>query len=36
VSSISRFLTPEEAVAAATGMEVEVLESRRLGGTWTV
>ncbi len=36
VSSISRFLTPEEAVAAATGMEVEVLESRRLGGTWTL
>jgi hypothetical protein len=36
VSSISRFLTPEEAVAAATGMDVEVLESRRLGGTWTL
>jgi len=36
VSSISRFLTPEEALAAATGMDVEVLESRRLGGTWTL
>jgi len=36
VSSISRFLTPEEAVAAASGMDVEVLESRRLGGTWTL
>jgi hypothetical protein len=36
VSSISRFLTPEDAVAAATGMDVEVLESRRLGGTWTL
>ncbi len=36
VSSISRFLTPEEAVAAANGMDVEVLESRRLGGTWTL
>jgi hypothetical protein len=36
VSSISRFLTPEEAVAAASGMDVEVVESRRLGGTWTL
>jgi hypothetical protein len=36
VSSISRFLTPEEAAAAATGMEVEVVDSRRLGGTWTL
>jgi len=36
VSSISRFLTPEEAAAAATGMDVEVVESRRLGGTWTL
>ncbi len=37
VSSISRFLTPEEAVAAASGMDVEVLESRRwVGrGRWT-
>ncbi len=36
VSSISRFLTPEEAAAAAAGMEVEVVDSRRLGGTWTL
>jgi hypothetical protein len=36
VSSISRFLTPEEAAAAATAMDVEVVDSRRLGGTWTL
>ena len=37
VSSISRFLTPEQAAAAATaGGEVEVLDSRRLGGAWTL
>jgi hypothetical protein len=36
VSSISRFLTPEEAAAAAHGAEVEVLDSRRLGGTWAL
>ena len=36
VSSISRFLTPEEAAAAASGMEVEVVDSRRLGGVWTL
>ena len=36
VCSISRFLTPEEAVSAAAGAEVEVLDSRRLGGTWTL
>jgi DDE family transposase len=36
VSSISRFLDPAAAVAAASGMEVEVLESRRLGGAWTL
>ena len=36
VSSISRFLTPEEAVAAATGTDVWVLECRRLGGVWTL
>ncbi len=36
VSSISRFLTPEQtATAAATG-EVEVMDSRRLGGAWTL
>jgi hypothetical protein len=39
VSSISRFLTPEQAGAATTaaaGGEVEVLDSRRLGGAWTL
>jgi Transposase DDE domain len=36
VSSISRFLTPEQAVGAAAGAEVEVLDSRRLGGVWTL
>ena len=41
VSSISRFLTPEQAVAAATTTaavsgEVEVLDSRRLGAVWTL
>src|SRR5450759_5276160 len=30
VSSISRFLTPEQAVA------VEVVDSRRMGGSWTL
>jgi hypothetical protein len=40
VSSISRFLTPEQAVTAAGaaefGGEVEVLDSRRLGAAWTL
>jgi hypothetical protein len=36
VSSVSRFLDPATAVAAASGMEVEVLESRRLGAAWTL
>jgi len=36
VNSIARFLTPEEAAAAAHGAEVEILDSRRLGGTWTL
>jgi hypothetical protein len=36
VSSISRFLEPEQAVAAAAGAEVEILDSRRLGGAWTL
>ncbi len=36
VSSISRFLTPEQVMAAAAGAEVEVLDSRRLGGTWVL
>src|SRR5664279_2533878 len=36
VSSISRFLTPEQAAAAAHDVEVEVLDSRRVGGAWTL
>ena len=32
VSSISRFLDPEQAVAAAAGADVQVLDCRRLGG----
>ncbi|MDQ3155009.1 MAG: IS1634 family transposase, partial [Actinomycetota bacterium] len=36
VGSISRFLDPAQAVAAAAGTEVEVLDSRRLGGAWTL
>lgn len=43
VSSISRLLTPEQAAGAAgiaaagvAGGEVEVLDSRRLGGAWTL
>jgi DDE family transposase len=36
VASISRFLTPEQALTAAAGAEVEILDSRRLGGAWTL
>jgi hypothetical protein len=36
VSSISRFLTPEQTLTAAAGAEVEVLDSRHLGGAWTL
>ena len=38
VASISRFLTPGQAVTAASaaGGEVEVLDSRRLGAAWTL
>ncbi|MBA2390556.1 MAG: IS1634 family transposase [Geodermatophilaceae bacterium] len=36
VSSISRLLTPEQAMVAAAGAEVEVLDSRHLGGAWTL
>jgi hypothetical protein len=41
VTSISRFLTPEQAVTAAVGVGelgggVEVLDSRRLGAVWTL
>jgi hypothetical protein len=36
VASISRFLEPEQAIAAAAAGEVEVLEARRLGGAWVL
>jgi hypothetical protein len=36
VSSISRFLTSEQAATAAACSEVEILDSRRLGGAWTL
>jgi hypothetical protein len=36
VASISRFLDPAGAVAAAAAGEVEVLESRRMGGAWVL
>jgi len=36
VSSISRFLTPEQAAQAAHSAEVEILDSRRMGGAWTL
>jgi hypothetical protein len=36
VASISRFLNPAQAVGAATGAEVEVVDSRRLGGAWVL
>ncbi len=36
VSSISRFLTPEPATAAAAGAEVEIMDPRPLGVAWTL
>src|SRR5665648_746336 len=36
VTSISRFLTPAETVAAVAGAEVEIVDSRRMGGAWTL
>jgi hypothetical protein len=36
VASISRFPEPEQAAAAAAAGEVEVLDSRRLGGAWVL
>jgi hypothetical protein len=36
VSSISRFLDPVQAITAAAGTEVEILDSRHLGGAWTL
>lgn len=34
VASISRFLDPEQAIAAAHTGEIDVLDSRRFGGAW--
>ena len=36
VASISRFLDPAQAVAAAAAGQVEVLDSRRMGGAWVL
>ncbi len=36
VASISRFLEPEQAVAAAAAAGVDVLDSRRMGGAWVL
>jgi hypothetical protein len=36
VSSISRFLDPDQAMAAAHAGEIEVLDSRRFGGAWVL
>ena len=36
VSSISRFLEPTEAVAATEGFDVEIVDSRRLGGAYVL
>src|SRR5262249_48965369 len=36
VASISRFLDPSQAVAAAAGAEVEVIDSRKPGGAWVL
>ena len=36
VWSISRFLTPEQATAAAAGVEVDIVDSWPLGGAWTL
>jgi len=36
VASISRFLDPEQAIAAAHTGDIEVLDSRRFGGAWVL
>jgi hypothetical protein len=36
VASISRFLEPGQAVTAAAASEVEVIDSRRMGGAWVL
>ena len=34
VASISRFLDPQQAIAAAHAGDIEILDSRRFGGAW--
>jgi transposase len=36
VASISRFLDPQQAIAAAHAGEIDVLDSRRFGGAWVL
>jgi hypothetical protein len=36
VASISRFLDPAQAIAAARAGDIEILESRRFGGAWVL
>ena len=36
VGSISRFLDPEQAIAAAHTGEIDILDSRRFGGAWVL
>src|SRR3954454_14670528 len=36
VASISRFLEPDQAVAAAAGAQVEIVHLRRVGGAWAL
>ena len=36
VASISRFLDPQQAIAAAHTGEIEILDSRRFGGAWVL
>ena len=36
VASISRFLDPEQAITAAHTGEIEILDSRRVGGAWVL
>jgi hypothetical protein len=36
VASISRFLDPQQAIAAAHAGEIEILDSRRFGGAWVL
>jgi hypothetical protein len=36
VASISRFLDPQQAIAAAHAGEIDILDSRRFGGAWVL